>query len=76
MSMWVPPDTRGRGVGDAAVRAIIEWAGDHYPDGPVLLSAKAANHPAIALYARHGFVDAGPRPDGSDELLMRREAVC
>jgi ribosomal protein S18 acetylase RimI-like enzyme len=36
-----------------------------------VLSVKADNHRAIALYQRHGFVDAGQSPDDADERLMR-----
>lgn len=68
ISMWVDPAVRGRGVGDAAVRAVLDWA-----DGrDVVLSVKTHNRPAIALYERNGFVDAGPSPDDDDERLMRR----
>lgn len=68
ISMWVDPATRGRGVGDAAVQAVLDWA-----DGrDVVLSVKHHNRPAIALYDRNGFVDVGPSPDDDDERLMRR----
>lgn len=68
VSMWVAPFARGRGVGDAAVTAVIDWAQDR----EVVLSVKADNGPAIALYKRHLFVDDGVSPDGDDERLMRR----
>ena len=74
ISLWVSPGFRGRGVGDAAVRAVLHWAGVNYPGFSAVLSVKAANDRAIALYARHGFVKAGPSPDGPDELMMRRGA--
>ena len=76
LSMWVAPEFRGRGVGDAAVRAVIDWAGVNCPLRAVVLSVKAANDRAIDLYARHGFVEFGQSPDGPDELLMRRDAEC
>lgn len=56
--VWVMPPARGRGAGDALVRAalaaatgagytrLILWVGDHNP-------------PAIALYSRHGFEPTG-----------------
>jgi ribosomal protein S18 acetylase RimI-like enzyme len=68
ISMWVDPTARGRGVGDAAVQAVLDWAGGR----DVVLSVKTHNRPAIALYERNGFVDAGPSPDDADERLMRR----
>jgi ribosomal protein S18 acetylase RimI-like enzyme len=68
ISMWVAPSARGRGVGDAAIRAVVAWAGSR----EVVLSVKTGNAPAIALYRRHGFVDAGRSPDDVSETLMRR----
>ena len=76
ISMWVSPEFRGRGVGDAAVRAVIYWAHVNFPGRAVVLSVKGANHRAIDLYARHGFVNVGRSPDSADEMLMRREAEC
>jgi ribosomal protein S18 acetylase RimI-like enzyme len=68
ISMWTAPFARGRGVGDAAVRAVLGWADPR----DVVLSVQADNKPAIALYQRHGFTDAGQSPDDADERLMRR----
>lgn len=67
ISMWVAPFARGRGVGNAAVRVVLGWAQPR----EVMLSVKSDNRPAIALYQRHGFVDAGQSPDDPDERLMR-----
>jgi ribosomal protein S18 acetylase RimI-like enzyme len=71
ISMWVDPTARGRGVGDEAVRQVVGWARREYPANHVVLSVKINNDHAIALYERHGFVDAGPSPDSPDERLMR-----
>ncbi|UGT44441.1 GNAT family N-acetyltransferase [Nocardia yamanashiensis] len=68
LSLWVAPFARGRGVGDAAVHAVLDWAGPR----PVELSVKSENTAAIALYVRHGFTDAGVSPDDLGERLMRR----
>ncbi|MGV9410363.1 GNAT family N-acetyltransferase [Nocardia sp. NPDC003693] len=68
ISMWVAPFARGKGVSDAAIDAVVKWAGPR----PVILSVKTDNAVAIRLYERHGFADAGPSPDDSDERLMRR----
>jgi ribosomal protein S18 acetylase RimI-like enzyme len=66
ISMWVAPPARGRGVGDTAVRAVVNWADRR----EVVLSVKADNKPAIGLYRRHGFVDAGQSPDDVNERLL------
>lgn len=52
ISMWVDPAVRGRGVGDAAVQAVLTGA-----DGRdvVLGQDGPHNRPAIALYERNGF---------------------
>ena len=58
ISMWVAPEARRRGVGEALVRAVL----DHARDGgvvTVVLEVNSENAPAIALYARCGFVDKG-----------------
>ncbi|TCP50976.1 acetyltransferase (GNAT) family protein [Tamaricihabitans halophyticus] len=67
-SMWVAPAGRGKGIGDTAVRAVVDWAGER----DVILSVKTGNEPAIRLYRRNGFVDVGPSPEDSGERLMRR----
>jgi GNAT superfamily N-acetyltransferase len=58
LSMWVAPEARGRGVGDALVRSVVGWARDA---GFVELRLEVGdlNAPAIQLYARHGFVPTG-----------------
>lgn len=69
-SMWVAPSARGRGVGHAAVDAVVAWASEHGASS-VWLSVVAANESAIALYARHGFVDDGVPAGHPDERAMR-----
>lgn len=71
-SMWVSPSVRGLGVGDAAVRAVLDWARDNHPGSPVELCVKDANSAAIGLYRRNGFTDVGRPPGHPDERLMRR----
>jgi len=70
ISLWVAPFARGRGVGDAALDCVVAWAHAEFGDVSVVLSVKTANTPAIQLYGRHGFTDAGPSPDDPSERLM------
>jgi RimJ/RimL family protein N-acetyltransferase len=70
ISMWVAPEVRGTGVADAAVQAVLDLARERYPGRPVVLSVYEANAAARRLYARHGFADGGPSPDGDCELRM------
>lgn len=62
ISMWVAPFARGRGVGDALVEVVIQWAAGARRT-IVRLSVMDGNDHASALYHRHGFVDAGPNED-------------
>jgi ribosomal protein S18 acetylase RimI-like enzyme len=57
ISMWVAPFARGRGVGDALVQAVVEWARDQHAVA-VVLGVKVSNERAVALYRRNGFTDA------------------
>ncbi|MGI3784241.1 MAG: GNAT family N-acetyltransferase [Janthinobacterium lividum] len=75
IGMWVAPDARGTGVGDAAVEAVLDVAAEAHPGSAVALSVYAGNATARRLYARHGFVDAGPSPDGEGELRMVHRPV-
>ena len=72
ISLWVAPGARGDRVGDAAVDAVLALAAAAYPGRGVVLSVHADNVAARRLYARHGFVDAGPSPDDPGELRMVR----
>lgn len=61
--MWVAPEARGRGLGDALLQAAIEWArqaGAHF----VKLGVAVGDTPSARLYQRAGFVD-----DGADEPI-------
>lgn len=75
VSMWVAPEARGSGAADAAVEAVLARAARAYPGRAVALSVYEANGVARRLYARHGFVDAGPSPDGEGELRMLHRGV-
>ena len=58
LSMWVAPEVRGKGVGEALIDAVVDWARS---EGFVRLLLEVAddNAPAIALYARKGFKATG-----------------
>jgi ribosomal protein S18 acetylase RimI-like enzyme len=58
ISMWVAPFARGCGVGDRLVRSVVEWARGHRAT-IVRLDVVSNNIPAIELYRRNGFADAG-----------------
>lgn len=67
ISMWVAPFARGRGVGDALVTGVVQWARDSHAKH-ISLAVVPGNTHAIALYRRHGFCADG-MADG--EITMR-----
>ncbi|TCK26548.1 GNAT family N-acetyltransferase [Pseudonocardia endophytica] len=81
LSLWVAPFARGRGVSDALVTAVCDWARDLGADR-VALHVVEGNAPASGLYLRHGFVDMGPvpgtavggRPEHRMERVLTRRA--
>ena len=60
ISMWVDPAARGRGIAQALIRAVAEWARDR-GSTTVVLFVQEANEPAQQLYERAGFT-ADRRP--------------
>lgn len=60
ISMWVAPFARGRGTGDALVRAVQEWAAEVGAHA-VVLDVFETNVHAAALYRRNGFRGEGER---------------
>ena len=58
ISMWVSPEVREQGVGEALIDAVVEWARISGVRR-VLLDVGDHNQPAIALYARKGFEPNG-----------------
>ncbi|MEZ4322361.1 MAG: N-acetyltransferase [Myxococcota bacterium] len=56
--VWVSPLARGRGVGDALIRAALDTAADAGLQG-LRLEVGERNGPAIGLYERHGFQRTG-----------------
>lgn len=71
ISMWVDPDERGRGVGDALIVAVLDWAGEQGAQA-VSLNVRETNERAKRLYERHGFVDVGPGSEPEDPYPERR----
>lgn len=76
-SMHTAEAARGRGVGAALLRTILEAA---HADGLTRLSLETGSWPyflpARALYARHGFVECGPFGDYREDpnsVFMTRE---
>jgi GNAT superfamily N-acetyltransferase len=77
LGMLVRAERRRQGVGDALVRACVEWARGRGAR-EVILRVFPHNPGAIALYRKHGFVDRGlargayPRKNGEswDALEM------
>lgn len=70
-AMWTDPGHRGRGVGAALVRWVI---------AEVAVARRAVlelqvvhdNTPAVSLYRRLGFVEAGTRPGARSGEVLRR----
>lgn len=71
ISMWVAPEARGHGVGDALVSEVLSWARVH-ARRRVFLDVGERNRPARALYERAGFVVSGVR----GTLPEPRARVC
>jgi GNAT superfamily N-acetyltransferase len=76
VSMYVRPRARGRGVGEALVAAVIDWAGQRNA-AAVRLWVTETNTPALALYERCGFALTGerqpvPSHPSLDEVAMIR----
>src|SRR3954447_15643866 len=74
ISMWVAPEGRSRGVGDALVGEVERWAVGTEAERFVL-AVVATNARALAFYRRLGFVEHGPLPrESPDEPLELRMA--
>jgi ribosomal protein S18 acetylase RimI-like enzyme len=58
ISMWVTPERRACGVGEALVEAVVRWAGDAKANG-IALDVRQSNQRAIRFYLRNGFFDHG-----------------
>jgi ribosomal protein S18 acetylase RimI-like enzyme len=69
ISMWVAPDTRGSGIGDALVAEVVQWARECGAT-EVKLAVMDDNTPAIVLYRRHGFTLSNEPPPVDGQLTM------
>jgi len=70
VSLWVRPQARGRGVGEALVTAVIEWAKMRNATS-VHLWLMETNRHARVLYERCGFTPTGecqPLPSSSSRM--------
>ena len=77
ISMWVRPQARGHGVGEALIAAVLDWAQARHARS-VHLWVTETNQPARGLYERCGFKPTGecqplPSTPVLGELAMARE---
>ncbi len=56
--LTVSPDRRRRGIGSALLRNALSWAQDQSAT-TVMVEARTKNHPATALFQKHGFAFCG-----------------
>jgi GNAT superfamily N-acetyltransferase len=76
VSMYVRPRARGRGVGEALIATVIDWAAARNATS-VHLWVTETNKPALLLYERCGFTLTGerqplPSNPALDEVAMSR----
>jgi ribosomal protein S18 acetylase RimI-like enzyme len=74
ISMWVAPDARGKGVGNALVSAVADWARRQGAER-LILDVRAVNSHAVALYERCGFRDVGWASPPGDPFAERRMSL-
>jgi ribosomal protein S18 acetylase RimI-like enzyme len=74
VSMWVSPDARGHGVGDALVRAVERWARNARAQ-LLRLSVAEGNEAAFALYMRSGFRWTGELGDLMPDGVHREQVL-
>ena len=71
ISMWVAPEARGAGVGDALVGLVESWARSVGAEF-LVLSVKIDNGRAIGLYERHGFARTAASADRGEFEMVKR----
>ena len=73
VSMWIDPTHRGRGISDALVSHIVDWARSRNASR-LILECTEGNRHAEELYVRHGFRRTGMSStrerDGATEFEM------
>jgi GNAT superfamily N-acetyltransferase len=76
ISMWVRPQARGHGVGEALIVAVLDWARARQARS-VHLWVTATNKAACRLYERCGFSPTGERqPLPSNRALGEVGMTC
>ncbi len=74
LSMWVAPFARGRGIGDALITAILEWASSERKLR-LVLRVLNGNDRAESLYVRHGFEHEQSSLETNGALIQERLMV-
>ena len=74
-TLTTDPKARGRGYGEAVLRALMQTAYDALGIQEMTLEVRVGNEPAKHLYHKLGFVDEGLRPryyedNGEDAIIM------
>ena len=77
VSMWVSSQARGRGIGEALIARVAQWAGEQPETRTLHLWVTESNKPACRLYERCGFAPTGerqplPSDPSLDEVAMAR----
>ncbi|MFF2348728.1 GNAT family N-acetyltransferase [Kitasatospora sp. NPDC058115] len=78
LGVWVAPEHRGRGRGvtDALLDAVLDWARDEAGAQRVVLTVHEGNARAIAYYRRRGFAfTGGEKPYALDPAARELEMV-
>lgn len=71
-SVWVHPEARGKGVGEALLTAAAHWARDAGAR-TMMLTVSLTSGGAIRLYRRLGFVEVGvPHPLREGSTLLQQ----
>jgi GNAT superfamily N-acetyltransferase len=75
VSMWVSPTARGRGVGEALVAAVTDWAKTR-DYAAVHLWVTRENVSARALYERCGFIPTGEHQPLPSDTALDEIGMC
>lgn len=77
ISMWVSPEARGHGIGEALIESVADWARSHGLK-QLALDVVEENDRAIALYRRKGFKPTGESnafPPPKEHIVEIRMAI-